>query len=118
MQIFRAGYVFDGDAVRPGSEVLVDDGGTVLEVRPVQPALDGVRVVDHGPSTTLLPGLVDGHQHVSWGCQPSALDGLPREPTAQRAQTIANARRALAGGVTTVQDLGDSDYTGSRTRSR
>ncbi|MEO6586284.1 MAG: amidohydrolase family protein, partial [Knoellia sp.] len=30
--------------------------------------------------------------------------------TAQRAQTIANARLALAAGVTTVQDLGDSDY--------
>ena len=110
VQIFRAGCVFDGDAVRPGSEVLVDDGGTVLEVRPVQPAPDGAKVVDHGPSTTLLPGLVDGHQHLSWGCQPSVLDGLPQEPTAQRAQAIANARRALAGGVTTVQDLGDSDY--------
>ena len=110
MRIFRAGYVFDGDAVRPGSEVLVDDEGTVLQVRPVQDAPDGAMVVEHGPGTTLLPGLVDGHQHVSWGCQLSASDGIPREPAAQRAQAIANARRALAGGVTTVQDLGDSDY--------
>ncbi len=111
VQIFRAGCVFDGEAVRPGSEVLVDDGGTVLQVRPVQPAPDGAHLVEHGPGTTLLPGLVDGHQHVSWGCQPSALDALPQEPAAQRAQAIANAHRALAGGVTTVQDLGDSDYT-------
>ncbi len=110
VRIFRAGYVFDGEAVRAGSEVLVDEGGTVLEVRPVQPAPVGAKVVEHGPGTTLLPGLVDGHQHVSWGCQPSALDGLPKEAVAQRAQAIANARRALAGGVTTVQDLGDSDY--------
>jgi len=88
----------------------VDDGGVVLEVRPVRPAPDGVRVVDHGPGTTLLPGLVDGHQHLSWGCKPSALDGLPEGRAAQRSQALANARRALAGGVTTVQDLGDSDY--------
>jgi imidazolonepropionase-like amidohydrolase len=67
-------------------------------------------VVDHGPGTTLLPGLVDGHQHLSWGCKPNALDGLPQDAAAQRSQAVANARRALAGGVTTVQDLGDSDY--------
>ena len=110
MRVFRAGSVFDGHSVRPSSEVLVDDGGVVLEVRPVQAAPDGARVVDHGPGTTLLPGLVDGHQHLSWGCTPNALDGLPQDRAAQRAQAVANARLALAGGVTTVQDLGDSDY--------
>jgi imidazolonepropionase-like amidohydrolase len=110
MRIFRAGWVFDGQSLRPASEVLVDDVGGVLEIRPVQPAPDGAHVVDHGPGTTLLPGLVDGHQHLSWGCQPHALDGLPEDVAAQRAQAVANARRALAGGVTTVQDLGDSDY--------
>ena len=110
MRIFRAGYVFDGEGWRPGSEVLVEDDGTVLDVRPVQPTPDGALVVDHGPGTTLLPGLVDGHQHLSWGCQPSALDGLPEDSAAQRAQATDNARRALGGGVTTVQDLGDSDY--------
>ena len=97
-------------SLRPGTEVLVEDGGRVIEVRPVQPAPGGAQVVDHGPGTTLLPGLVDGHQHLSWGCTPNALDGIPDDPAAQRAQAIANARRALAGGVTTVQDLGDSDY--------
>ena len=110
MRIFRAGTVFDGEALRPGSEVLVDDGGRVIEVRPVQPTPGSARLVDHGPGTTLLPGLVDGHQHLSWRCTPNALDGIPHDRAAQRAQAIANARRALVGGVTTVQDLGDSDY--------
>ena len=110
MRIFRAGTVFDGESLRPGSEVLVDDGGRVVEVRPVQPIPGAAQVVDHGPGTTLLPGLVDGHQHLSWGCTPNVLDGIPGDLAAQRAQTIANARRALAAGVTTVQDLGDSDY--------
>ena len=110
MRIFRAGSVFDGETARPASEVLVDDVGAILEVRPVQPAPEGAQVVDHGPGATMLPGLVDGHQHLSWGCQPNVLDGLPQDVPAQRAQAIANARRALAGGVTTVQDLGDSDY--------
>jgi imidazolonepropionase-like amidohydrolase len=110
MRIFRADTIFDGEALRPGTEILVDDEGQVIVVRPVQPAPGGAQVVDHGPGTTLLPGLVDGHQHLSWGCTPNALDGIPDDPAAQRAQAIANARRALAGGTTTVQDLGDSDY--------
>jgi imidazolonepropionase-like amidohydrolase len=110
MWVFRAGTIFDGEAVRQGSEVLVDDEGQVIVVRPVQSAPGGARVVDHGPGTTLLPGLVDGHQHLSWGCTPNPLDGIPEDPAAQRAQVITNARRALAGGATTVQDLGDSDY--------
>lgn len=110
MRIFRAGTLFDGEALRPGCEVVVDDGGRVVEVRPVQPAPGGVRVLISGPGTTLLPGLVDGHQHLSWGCTANAVEGIPDDPAAQRAQVVANARRAVAGGVTTIQDLGDSDY--------
>ena len=118
MRVFRAGWVFDGQSSTADREVLTDDAGVILEVRAVQPAPEGALVVDHGPGTTLLPGLVDGHQHVSWGCQPNALDGLPEDPGAQRAQAIANARRALAGGVTTVQDLGDSDFAVVAVRDR
>ena len=110
MRIFRGGSVFDGEALRPASEVLVDDGGRVLEVRRIQGPPDGAQVVDFGPGTTLLPGLVDGHQHLSWGCTPNAVDGIPADPAEQRAQALSNARRALASGVTTVQDLGDSGY--------
>lgn len=110
MLIIRAGFVFDGDALQSDSEVVVGEDGRVLEVRRGQPPPEGTRVIDHGLGTTLLPGLVDGHQHVSWGCTPNAVEGLPREPAAQRAQTIENAQRALASGVTTIQDLGDSGY--------
>jgi imidazolonepropionase-like amidohydrolase len=111
MRIFRAATIFDGVGIRPGSELVVDDAGTVVEVRAVQPAPAGAEVIDHGPGSTVLPGLVDGHQHLSWGCTAKVLDGIPDDHTAQSEQTIANARRALAAGVTTVQDLGDSAYT-------
>lgn len=110
MRIFRAGSIFDGEVCRTAVEVLVGDDGRIIEVRPVQPTPDGAQLVDHGPGTTLLPGLVDGHQHLSWGCLPSAPDGIPEDPDDQRAQALDNARRALTGGVTTVQDLGDSDF--------
>jgi len=110
MRILRAGCVFDGTAVRQDSEVLIGDDGRVVEVRRVQPPPDGTKVVDHGPETTLLPGLVDGHQHLSWGCTPNAVSGIPTDSGAQHAKAIATARQALASGVTTIQDLGDSGY--------
>ena len=110
MRVFRAGSVFDGEVLRQDTELVVGDDGRVVELRRVQPPPDHVDVVDHGRGTTLLPGLVDGHQHLSWGCTPNVLDGLPADRAAQQAQTVANAGRALAAGVTTIQDLGDSDY--------
>jgi imidazolonepropionase-like amidohydrolase len=110
MRVLRAGSVFDGEGMRPESEVLVGDDGRILEVRPRQAAPSDAQVVDHGDDTTLLPGLVDGHQHVSWGCQSDVVAGIPRSPADQRAQALANARSALAAGVTTLQDLGDSDF--------
>lgn len=118
MLIVRGGLLFDGEAVRRGSEVVVGEDGRIIELRTVQPAPAGVRVVDHGPGTTLLPGLVDGHQHLSWGCTARVMDGIPTDPAAQRAQAVENARRALAGGVTTIQDLGDSDYAVVDVRDR
>lgn len=116
MRIIRAGTVFDGTSLRVDSEVLIDDGGRILELRRVQPPPHGTEVVDHGPGTTLLPGLVDGHQHLSWGCTPEVVCGIPSDPEAQRTITVANARRALAAGITTIQDLGDSDYAVVATR--
>lgn len=109
MQIHRAGTVFDGERAHVGSEVVVADG-RVLEVRAIAAVPEGASVVDHGPDTTILPGLVDGHQHLSWGCTPAVLDGIPVDPDLARVQILSNARRALAGGVTTIQDLGDSGY--------
>ncbi len=109
MRIIRAGTVFDGERVRRDCEVVVDDG-RIVEVRAWSPAPEGVKVIDFGPGTTILPGLVDGHQHLSWGCTPAVVDGIPDDPGVQRALILSNARRALAGGVTTVADLGDSGY--------
>ncbi len=111
MKILRATTVFDGERVLHGHDLVLDDRGRVVDLRAMQPAPIGVEVIDHGPGTTLLPGLVDGHQHLSWGCTVGVLDGLPDDPAALRAQTLANARRALAGGVTTLQDLGDGGYS-------
>ncbi|MET8289400.1 SAM-dependent methyltransferase [Streptomyces sp. NPDC005132] len=81
--------VFDGERVRDGISVLIDDG-LVAAVTPAAPEGDAAtdpRVTEVIDATghTLLPGLIDGHTHVMG--------------------TLHNLRLALAFGVTTELDL-------------
>ena len=58
----------------------------------------------------LIPGLIDCHVHVSSSGDPAELTPGPRLPLARRAwRTAEHARATLAGGVTTVRDLGAAD---------
>ncbi len=110
MLVLRAPRLFDGERMLHGLEIVVAEDGSIAEVRPRQDAPSNAEVIDYGGDTTLLPGLVDGHQHLSWGSTPSALEGLAHDRAFLRKQTLGNARLALAAGVTTVQDVGDGDY--------
>ncbi|MFF0271504.1 amidohydrolase family protein [Kribbella sp. NPDC004536] len=68
---------------------------------------------------TILPGLVDGHVHLTADAGPGALDRLANLRIAAQTAGLAATRRALAAtieqslrvhlaaGVTTVRDLGD-----------
>ncbi len=64
-------------AAGPAADVPVPSGASVIQV----------------PETTLLPGMIDAHVHLT-------LAGDP----------VANARATLAAGFTTVQDLGALGY--------
>ena len=58
----------------------------------------------------LIPGLMDCHVHVSSSGDPAELTPGQRLPLARRAwRTAEHARATLAGGVTTVRDLGAAD---------
>ena len=58
----------------------------------------------------LIPGLIDCHVHVSSSGDPAELTPGRRLPLARRAwRTAEHARATLAGGVTTVRDLGAAD---------
>ena len=59
--LFRDVRVFDGEAVIPQTNVLVEDGVIVALGEDGEP--DGVEVID-GNGQTLLPGLIDAHVHV------------------------------------------------------
>jgi imidazolonepropionase-like amidohydrolase len=59
------------------------------------------------PGATLLPGLLDSHQHLSFSGDSSAIAYLTGDSSEELAiRGAGNAQRALASGVTTVVDCG------------
>ena len=103
----RAASVFDGERAVDRPTVLVD-GDTIVAAGVAVPA--SVPVVDLG-AATLLPGLIDCHQHLCFdgnGTLEEQVAGVDDDALLNRART--SAQRALRGGVTTLRDLGDRSY--------
>ena len=112
MFALRAARLFDGlsgsSLQRP--MVVVDRGG-IIEVAPSGDAeLGGAEVIDLG-DVTLLPGLIDCHQHLVFDGSDDPVGHLAGRDDARVLELArAAARSALAAGITTVRDLGDRSY--------
>ncbi len=106
----RAAVVFDGTGAPPRRNTLVlVEGGRVHAVEPARAVGtldDGWRVLDFS-NHTLLPGLIDSHTHLML-----VGDGRPIETIIDETDELLvlrsarNAATTLAGGITTVRDLG------------
>ncbi|HUV19301.1 MAG TPA: amidohydrolase family protein [Ilumatobacteraceae bacterium] len=103
----RAAALFDG--VRfVDTPLLQIEGGSIVAVGN-DVHLDGP-VADLG-DVTLMPGIVDCHQHLVFdgnGTLHEQVAGLTDDQLAERARRLA--RQALIGGITTVRDLGDRNF--------
>ncbi len=105
----RAGTLFDGHQPVDGPATVLIEDGRIVAVGANPP--DGVEIADLGDDVTLLPGLVDPHQHLCFDAGDdvvNALQAASADELLDRARRAA--RTALAGGITTVRDLGDRDY--------
>jgi len=107
MQAVRARQLFDGLRLVT-DPVVVIDGTTIVGVgAEVSP---GVEVLDLGDAT-LLPGLVDTHQHLVFDGSGSIEEQVADRTDGElRDRACANARRALQAGITTIRDLGDRNF--------
>ena len=107
--LLEADRVFDGQQIRTGWVVLVENN-LITAVGPasqVSAPTDVIRLSFAG--STLLPGLIEGHSHLllhpynetSWD------DQVLKESDAVRvARATVHAKRTLLAGFTTVRDLG------------
>lgn len=100
----------DGEYVEPG-ELLIQ-GERIVEVAPTSVPADA-EVVDLG-DLTLLPGLMDMEVNLLLGGpdHASPLNPVQDDPAVRTLRAVANARRTLRAGFTTVRNLGLFVQTG------
>jgi len=102
--------VAGGALVAPGSLLIA--GERILEVAPAS-VPDGAVEIDLG-DLTLLPGLMDMEVNLLLGGPDhrSPLNAVQDDPALRTLRSVANARRTLQAGFTTVRNLGLFIQTG------
>lgn len=102
--IVRAGIFYDGTLEAPKSNVdIVIDQGRVAELRAAGGACDV-------EARCVTPGLVNAHAHLEGSGEPDLMGMIANTTPNQRLlRAVANARKSLSGGVTTIRDVGSSN---------
>lgn len=91
-----------------GPTILVD-GATIVSVNPSS-VPEGARVVDLG-DVTLLPGLMDMHVHLGGEIDANFYRDVTELPAMEAFNAVANARKTLMAGFTTVREAGSGNFT-------
>ena len=106
--ILRGGAFFESESRTFVRGDVLCIGGRIAALGEAE-APEGTATVDC-TGEYLIPGLIDCHVHISSSGDPAELTPGQRVSLARRAwRTAENARATLAGGVTTVRDLGAAD---------
>jgi imidazolonepropionase-like amidohydrolase len=91
-------------------QVLEIDDGRILDIRSRQSVASETDLVDLGEAT-LLPGLIDVHQHLAFDASTNPVARLDADDDATLLLRMRLAAlEALAVGITTIRDLGDRNY--------
>jgi len=112
MRIIRAARLWDGtsDGLMEQPLVAVDSDGRIAGVASGGDVPTDAELIDLGDAT-LLPGLIDGHQHLIFD---ASLDPVGRLDSVDDAEALDGMRVAasvaLNTGITTIRDLGDRNF--------
>jgi len=104
-QVIHAGFLVDTESGSVLSErSIVINNGRVVKV--VKGYIAGEQVIDLKDST-VMPGLMDMHTHLTSGASPSAYtEKFFHEQSFFAIRAVVNAEKTLMAGFTTVRDLG------------
>jgi imidazolonepropionase-like amidohydrolase len=103
MTVVRAGLLYDGTLEPPKQNVdLVIDDGRIAELKAASGPCDL-------QAACVTPGLVNAHAHLEGSGEPDLMGFFERTPPNERLlNAVANARKTLKAGVTTIRDVGSS----------
>src|SRR6185312_15646111 len=110
----RAGRLLDpeGGRILP-NQIIVVEGNRIREVGPNVTIPPGAQVIDLS-AMTVMPGLVDSHNHLALTYKPEPESNVyyytyVQESTALRAiEAASNGIQMLASGFTIVRDMGNN----------
>ncbi len=112
--VLKAAHLFDGRSGTLVSPGLVVVQGTRIHAVGANASIPaGAKVIELGDAT-LVPGYIDAHTHITadhdddWA--QGFYDGMLRFPVEQSFHAARNAKVTLQAGVTTVRDVGSSDF--------
>src|SRR6185312_5279310 len=112
--VIRAGRLLDPDGGRIlANQTIVVDGNRIRDVGPNVAIPAGAQVIDLS-KMTVMPGLVDAHNHLALTYKPVPENNVyyytyVAESTALRAiQAASNGVQMLASGFTIVRDMGNN----------
>ena len=104
MTTVRAGILYDGTLEPPKRNVdlVIDGSGRIAEIKAATGPCD-----HEAPCVT--PGLVNAHAHIEASGEPDLMGAFEKTPPNERLlNAVANARKTLEAGVTTIRDVGSS----------
>jgi imidazolonepropionase-like amidohydrolase len=114
LTVIRAGRLLDPDGGRIlANQIIVVDGNRIRDVGPNVAIPPGAQVIDLS-RLTVMPGLVDAHNHLALTYKPEPENNVyyftyVQESTALRAiQAASNGMQMLASGFTIVRDMGNN----------
>ena len=110
----RFAAVVDGDGhVTPNGTIIVDADTIVRVLAGNAPIPGGAQVIDLRKYTA-IPGMIDAHTHITYAYDPETGNDPWRQPARAPELTLKlqrdNMRHTLEAGVTTIRDLGASNY--------
>src|SRR5678815_4923398 len=107
----RAGRLIDGKGDRPISPAIVlIEGDRIVAAGAAVTIPPDARVIDLGQAT-LLPGLIDMHDHLTAVPENLGYKGLGVSTPREALYGAANARKTLEAGFTSVRNVGASGFS-------